>query len=93
MQGKLSRGQIRHLHELASMKDKGVLTAEEFNCHKALVLESSTQRTAPQSSRRVAPWLLAAVAALIITGVAIVGTSGGSTAQRLVAPGSAQQQP
>jgi hypothetical protein len=93
MQGQLSRGEIRHLHVLAALKDKGVLTDEEFKRHKALVLESSTQRTAAKPSRSVAPWLVAAVAALIITGVAIVVTSGGSMAQRLGTPAPAEQQP
>ena len=80
MTWKLSRGQIRQLHELASMKEKGVLTADEFSRHKSLVLERNTGAPPPPRSR--APWLLAAVAALAMVGAAIVITSGGSAAHQ-----------
>jgi hypothetical protein len=74
MTRKISRADIQHLHDLGKMKDRGILTAEEFADQKAIVLsqdEREQQRSVPFATGRLTFWTSALAAALIIVAVTL----------------------
>jgi hypothetical protein len=73
MTRKISRADIQHLHELGKMKDRGILTADEFADQKAIVLsrEREQQRSGPFATGRLTFWTSALAAALIIVAVTL----------------------
>jgi hypothetical protein len=84
MKRKLSRDDIRHLHQLGMMKDKGILTAEEFSEQKGIVLNPVIHRASqpPTSEKpRWATWAITAIVALMV-GLAAVGMQPGGSAAR-----------
>ena len=76
MKGKLSRADVQQLHELGAMKNKGILTAEEFATLKIALLEDHRTR----QMRRPAVWFVAAGVALVLIVAAVDTSSGGSAA-------------
>lgn len=76
MKRKLSRSDIAQLHELGVMKEKGILTQDEFTAQKTGVLSGDPGRASPG---RLPLWL-AGVAAVLLIIVAVVGSSSGRSA-------------
>ena len=69
MRGKLSQRDITQLHALGDMKNRGILTAEEFQAEKNLLLHS--KEVAPN---RWVPWILGTALAFVLV-LAIIGAS------------------
>jgi hypothetical protein len=78
MNRKLSRSDIRQLHQLGAMKDRGILTADEFAEQKLLFLAPAAfgGRAAGRLKRR-----LAIAAVVVVLGLAAFGF----TSQRIAA--------
>jgi len=60
---KLSRADISHLHQLGQMREKGILTAEEFAALKIGMFE----RSGAARSARPALWFAGAALVLLLT--------------------------
>ena len=72
---KLSRADISHLHQLGQMREKGILTAEEFAALKIGMFE----RSGAARSARPALWFAGAALVLVII-AAVADTSSGRSA-------------
>jgi hypothetical protein len=76
MNRKLSRADINQLHQLGSMKEKGILTADEFAALKSALFDEGRGG----GSRRPALWFAGAAAVLLIIAAVADTSSGGSAA-------------
>ena len=79
MKQKLSRADIQQLHQLGSMKEKGILTQEEFTTEKGMLLDQDGRKA--QRPSIWIPWLAGAVAVLLLI-IAIVGLSSAPSAHK-----------
>ena len=72
MKRMLSRGNIQQLHELGLMKDKGILTADEFAALKVELLENHRRG----GTRGPVVWIAATAVAVALVIAAFDTTSG-----------------
>lgn len=79
MRRRLSRTDIAQLHELGAMRERGILTPEEFAAQKGFVLDGERGKKQERSGHMTI-WVVAAIAILLIIVVAIGSASGGSAA-------------
>jgi hypothetical protein len=84
---KLSRADISHLHQLGQMKEKGILTSEEFAALKVSMFEGSH----PARSARPAFWFAGAALALVLIAAVADTSSGGSEAHGTEGVAAAQR--
>jgi len=91
MKRHLSRADMNHLHQLGALKERGILTPEEFTAEKTMLLNREDPASTPTARRPslTRPVWVASALALLIFAVAIVGISSrGSTARTLDSPSS-----
>jgi hypothetical protein len=83
MKRTLSRADIQQLHTLGLMKDKGILTPEEFASEKSFVLNQVTRlNDRRQAPSRLAMWVLGGVAGCLLVIAAVGIMPGGSVAHQ-----------
>lgn len=89
MTRRISRADIQHLHQLGQMKEKGILTAEEFADQKAVVLAPPlvhARLSGRSPAARLTLWATGAVAALILFGATFGVLTDRSTAGQMRSP-------
>jgi hypothetical protein len=90
---RLSRRDIHQLHSLGAMRDKGILTADEFAKQKSLLLnvDANTRPRAVRMPRRLAVWTAGVAAGLLALTALISMPSGKSAARETGGPAAASQ--
>lgn len=79
MRRRLSRTDIAQLHELGAMRERGILTPEEFTAQKGFVLDGEAGKKQERPGN-MTMWIVGAIAILLIIVVVIGSASGGSAA-------------
>lgn len=89
MKRKLSRTDISQLHALGAMKDKGILSQDEFAAQKGMLLERTEK---PETTGRPLIWVGGAAAVLVLVAAAFGSAYGGSAAHQIDKAASTSQQ-
>lgn len=80
MKRKLSRGDIQQLHALGAMKERGILSQDEFAAQKGLLLERENDASKPGHPLF---WVGGAAAVLVLIAAAFGSAYGGSAAHEV----------